>query len=93
MVVCVLSAEFRLPEADTLKEKRQVVRSLVRRTQQRFGASVAEVGWHDQPDRLQVAAALVSTEGVHAERVLQAALAFMEREYPVELMAAGVERR
>ncbi len=93
MVVSVLSAEFRLPAADTLKEKRQVVQSLLRRTGQRFRLSIAEVGWHDQVDRLQLGAAVVSTAGVHGERVLQTVLEFIEREYPVELMAAGVEQR
>ena len=93
MVVTVLSAEFRLPEADTLKEKRQVVQSLLRRAEQRFHLSIAEVGWHEQPDRLQVGAAVVSTEGAHGDRVLQAVLEFIEREYPVQLIGAGVERR
>ena len=93
MVVSVLSAEFRLPGADTLKEKRQVVQSLLRRTAQRFRLSIAEVGWQDQADRLRLGAAVVSTAGVHGERVLHAVLDFIEREYPVELMGAGVERR
>ncbi len=93
MVVCVLSAEFRLPQAETLKDKRQVVQSLLRRTGRRFQIAIAEVGWHDHPDRLEVGAAVVSTEGAHGERVLAAALDFMERAYPLELIGAEVERR
>ncbi len=93
MVVAVLTAEFRLPAAQTLKDKRSVVQSLVRRTAQRFRVAAAEVGLQDDVRRAEVAVAVVSGEWRHAEQVLQEALRFMESQYPVEFIDGGVERR
>ncbi len=93
MVVSVLTVDFRLPEASTLKEKRSVIQSMLTRARARFGVSAAEVGWQDDAGRARLALALVSTSGEHADRMLQAALGFMEGQYPVELVSAGVEHR
>ena len=93
VVVAVLTAEFRLPQASTLKDKRCVVKSMVQRCGQRFRAAAAEVGLQDDPRRALVAVALVSVSGRHADQVLAAALEFMEGSYPVELIDAGVEHR
>ena len=93
MVVAVLTAGFALPQASTLKDKRSVVQSMLERVGRRFRASAAEVGWQDTPSRTLVALAVVSSTGRHADRVLQAALEFMEEDYPVELISAEVEHR
>lgn len=93
MVVAVLTAEFRVPAAQSLKDKRSVVQSLVRRTAQRYRVSAAEVGHLDDVRRTEVAVAIVSGDGRHAEQVLQAALRFIETSYPVEYIGGGVEQR
>ena len=93
MVVAVLTAEFRVPAAQSLKDKRSVVQSLVRRTAQRYRVSAAEVGHLDDGRRTEVAVAIVSGDGRHAEQVLQAALRFIETSYPVEYIGGGVEQR
>jgi hypothetical protein len=91
--VAVLTAEFRLPEAFTLKDKRSVVQSMLQRVAQRFRVSAAEVGLHDHVAAARVAVAVVSTSGTHADQVLQAALRFLEGGYPVELVSGEVEHR
>jgi uncharacterized protein YlxP (DUF503 family) len=93
VVVAVLTADLRLPEAQTLKDKRSVVKSLVQRTAQRFRVSAAEIGSQDDPRRAVIGVAVVSGEAAHADQVLQAALRFMESEYPVEVVHGGVEHR
>ena len=93
MVVAVLRADLRLPEAFSLKDKRSVIHSLVQRTAQRFRVSAAEVGAQDDIRRALVGVAVVSGEGTHAEQVLQSVLRFMESEYPVEVVSGEVERR
>lgn len=93
VVVAVLTAEFRLPEALTLKDKRSVVKSLVQRTAQRFRASVAEVGLQGDIKGALIGVAVVSGSAAHADQVLQSALRFMEDEYPVELVSGEVEHR
>ena len=44
MHVGVCQIQLRLPENGTLKDKRQVVRSVTSRTRQKFKVSIAEVG-------------------------------------------------
>ena len=57
--VGILAAELHFPEAASLKGKRQFVRSAKDNLRNRFGASVAEVDFHDlwQRSRLLVACA------------------------------------
>ncbi len=93
VVVAVLTAEFHLPETFSLKDKRSVVKSMVQRAAQRFRVSAAEVGHHDDVRRALVGVAVVSGDGAHADQVLDSVLAFMEAEYPVELVHGGVEHR
>lgn len=45
--VGILSIDLHFPEASSLKGKRKHVQSAKAQLQQRFGASVAEVGHHD----------------------------------------------
>jgi uncharacterized protein YlxP (DUF503 family) len=51
MYVGALRIELYMPQCRTLKEKRQVVRSIIDRTRNRFNAAVAEV---DKQDLWQV---------------------------------------
>jgi len=48
MVVGVCRVILNINEAFSLKEKRQVVKSIVERVKSRFNASVAEVGFNDK---------------------------------------------
>ncbi len=93
VIVAVLRAELRLPEAFTLKDKRSVVKSLVQRTAQRFRASAAEVGLQNDVRRALVGVAVVSTSAAHADSVLRSALGFMEGTYPVDVVSGEVEHR
>ena len=45
-----------------MKEKRRIVKSLLRRVQNNFNASVAEVGAHDIHQKAQIGFSLVGTD-------------------------------
>jgi len=70
MVVSLISWQLSLPECGSLKDKRQVVRSLKERLRKRFNVSVAETDHHDLRQRAEITAVLVTTEGRFAESVL-----------------------
>ena len=78
---------FYIPQAVSLKDKRQVCRSLVDRTSQRFNASVAEVGTQDIHQTLTVGVAVVSGETSHAQNMLDEIIRFMEKHADAELTA------
>lgn len=91
MVVGVLSLDLLIPESDSLKDKRQVLRSLLDRLHDRFNVSAAEVGDHDVWRRAQLGVACVSNERRHAQSVLDNALRLVTSEPRVEILRGDVE--
>jgi len=71
-VIGVLTLELRLDESHSLKDKRQVVKSLKDRLHQKFNVSVAEIDFQELWQRALLAAVTVSSEQHHAEEVLNA---------------------
>lgn len=67
MVIC----EMHLPAARSLKEKRRVVKSLTERVRSRFRISVAETGYHDLHQRVQLAMALIDVRPTRLEQTVE----------------------
>jgi uncharacterized protein YlxP (DUF503 family) len=59
MIVGIAVLELHLPAARSLKEKRQVVKSLVDRMYARYRVSVAETAFHDLRQRAEIGIAAV----------------------------------
>ena len=66
MFVAVLQVDLSVPKARSLKEKRQVVKSILDRTRSKFNVSAAEVSDLDLYQRAGLAFATVSNEASHA---------------------------
>src|SRR3990172_1163762 len=62
MVVGTCRLELRMPHTSSLKEKRQILRSIKDRVRNRFNVSVAEVGYLEEWQRATLAVACVSNE-------------------------------
>src|SRR5438445_9312343 len=67
-----------LPESGSLKSKRQVVSGLLRRLRQELKVAAAEVGELDRWQLAELAIATVSGDGKQADRILSAALKYIE---------------
>ena len=67
----VLTLELRLQNSHSLKDKRHVVQSLKDRLRSKFNVAVAEIDYQDLWQRAAVAAVTVSSDHVHAEKVLR----------------------
>ncbi len=80
MVIGVCRMRLRLPENQSLKGKRAVLRSLLTRLQNKFKVSAAEVGDNDSWQLATIAAACVSNDERHATQVLAAIVEFVRRE-------------
>lgn len=63
MVVGYGIITFRLRDCRSLKEKRSVVKSVIRQIQNRFNVSVAEVGANDIHQMAEIGFALVGNSG------------------------------
>jgi len=73
MVVGIVRVELHLPGAQSLKDKRQVVRSMKERIRERVHASVAEVEFQDLWQRAALGIAVVATDGGQVREMLQSA--------------------
>jgi uncharacterized protein len=60
--VCLLEIHLHFPDNGSLKGKRKELSSLKAQLQRRFGAAVAETGYHDLWQRSDLTAALVGRE-------------------------------
>jgi uncharacterized protein YlxP (DUF503 family) len=70
-VIGLLTIELQIPAAGSLKDKRQVVRSLVARLRQETNVSVAEVDHLDSWQLCTLAAVCVSNDVTVAQQLLQ----------------------
>lgn len=85
MIIGVLTIELTLGEANSLKEKRKILKSLLERIRNRFHVSVAEVGAQDTWQRSTIGIAFVSCEQSHVSRVLAAVVNFIECQGAVQI--------
>ena len=76
---------FWIPHSDSLKDKRQVSRSLINKARRRFNASVAEVDTQDIRRTLTLGVAVVSGEANHANKSLDEIIRYMEENADAEL--------
>jgi len=76
---------FYIPHAMSLKDKRQVRRSIIDKTKNRFNVSIAEVDTQDVHQILTIGIAVVSGEATHAEQSLDEIIRFMEEQADAEL--------
>ncbi len=90
--VSLLTVDLRIPEARTLKDKRQVLHSLLDRLGARFNVSAAEVACNDEHTRAQIAAACVGNSPGHCREVLDKVLALIEAEPRAEIIRVEREQ-
>lgn len=76
----LLQLELHLPAAQSLKQKRSVIKSLKDRLRSRYNISVAEVGHMDKWQRATLAIAMVSNDRNHLESRFESISHFIDEE-------------
>jgi uncharacterized protein len=76
--VGVLRVVLHLPNSGSLKAKRQVISSLLKRVRNEFSVAAAEVGDGDRWQIAELAIACVSNDARHADEILARVLTFVE---------------
>jgi uncharacterized protein YlxP (DUF503 family) len=74
MPVGLLTLELHIPDAQSLKDKRQVIRSLKDKLRREFNVAVAELDHHDLWQRSVVGVVTLSNEERHVQESLQKVL-------------------
>ena len=85
MVIGVLTAELAIDGADSLKDKRQALKSLLAHLRREFNISASEVADHDIWRRATVGIAVVATDNAFANAVLDKVVDHMESDPQVAL--------
>ena len=91
MIVGAAAVELRVHGSQSLKAKRGVVRSIVRRVRNRFNVSVSEVGGQDTWQRAVLGLTTAGGEAPVVRAVLDKALAYIEELHLAEVMHSDVE--
>ena len=84
---------MRLYHAQTLKDKRQFVKSVLTRLPPRFGVAAAEIDHLDDPRTLHIGLAAVGNHKGHLEEVLRKAVQFAALGVDGEIYDVAVEER
>ena len=71
MPIGLLTLEIHIPDARSLKDKRQVLRSLKERLRARFNVAVAELDHQDTWQRSQIGIVSLSNDAAHLEQSLR----------------------
>lgn len=79
-----------LPECHSLKEKRQIVKSLVTRTRNQFNVAMAEVADNDRWQIAQLGIVCVSNNSRHVDEILAHVRQYIEDIHP-DLAITDVE--
>jgi uncharacterized protein YlxP (DUF503 family) len=74
MPVGLLTLELHIPDAQSLKDKRQVLRSLKDKLRREFNVAVAELEHHDAWQRSVIGVVTLSNEEKHVREMLQKVL-------------------
>lgn len=88
MTTMSVKLKFYIPQAASLKDKRQICRSLVDKARNKFNASIAEIDTQDLYQTLTIGVAVVSGDGRHAKQMLDEIVRFMDGNTEAELLEA-----
>ena len=92
MNIGVCKLELRLPENQSLKGKRRVIKSIIARLQNEYNVSVAEVDNQDLWQLATLGIACVSNHRRHADEILSNVVKFVTQNYPeLELLSSEID--
>ena len=91
MVVGVCHIEFLIHESQSLKSKRRVLKKVIANIQNRFNVSVAEVGSNDLWQRGEIGIAVVGSDKVVINSLLDKLLNYVEELGVAEVIDHHIE--
>lgn len=83
--------DLHIPEANSLKSKRLIIKSLIDRIKNKFNVSVAEVGANNLWQRSVIGIAFVSNETVMINKVFEKIKNLVMDNHSLELIDATME--
>ncbi|WIF94974.1 DUF503 domain-containing protein [Caminicella sporogenes] len=91
MIIGSCLIDLILYEVCSLKEKRQIIKSIIGRIQSRFNVSIAEVDLNDLWQRSQIGFVCVTTSSRHANQIINNVVKFIQNDSRVEIIKTNIE--
>ncbi len=91
MIVGLLTLDLHIPEANSLKSKRMVIKSLIDRIRNKFNVSVAEVDANNLWQRSVIGIAYVANETLIINKVFEKIRTQVLNTHSVELIDSTME--
>jgi uncharacterized protein YlxP (DUF503 family) len=91
MVIGVCQLDFRIPENQSLKGKRHVMRKMIDRVRHQFNVAISEVGDNDLWQRGQIGICTVGNDRRHINSSLDKVIDFIEKMNLVEMVRTEME--
>ncbi len=91
MIVGLLTLDLHIPEANSLKTKRMVVKSLIDRIKNKFNVSVAEVDAQNLWQRSVIGIAIVANETLIINKVFEKIRTVVYNTHEVEVIDSTTE--
>ncbi|MBD3381847.1 MAG: DUF503 family protein [candidate division Zixibacteria bacterium] len=86
MVIGLLQVELFLPQVQSLKNKRHILKRIITRVRNKFNVSISETGNNDLWQRASLSCCIVTNESSYASQVMSKALAEIERNLEGEVL-------
>lgn len=91
MVVGVCQLALRFHDCRSLKEKRQILKSVIGKVKNRFNISIAEVGGHTFWQKADVGIAVIGTDNAFVNSVIDKVLDYIDGLHLAEIIDHDVE--
>ena len=91
MVIGVCQLDFLIPENQSLKGKRHVMRKMIDRVRHQFNVAISEVGDNDLWQRGQIGICTVGNDRRHINSSLDKVIDFIEKMNLVEMVRTDME--
>ncbi len=91
MVVGTGLIDLRIPESGSLKEKRGVLSRIIRRTQNKFNVSIAEVGDNDHWRRARIGFSVVGNDKPYINAKMDHILNFIDQLLLADVVRSRIE--
>ncbi|MDR5658996.1 DUF503 domain-containing protein [Serpentinicella sp. ANB-PHB4] len=91
MLVGICNVTVRMYETNSLKSKRQIIKSLIERIKARYNVSIAEVGEQEKWQLAEIGFCCVSNTNKHADSMIQSVIKFIEQDGRVDITNCSTE--
>lgn len=91
MIVGVCRISLLIHGNRSLKDKRQVIKSLIEKVRGRFNVSIAETGSNDLLQRAEIGICAVGNDGAFVNSVMDKAVDFIEGLHTAEIIDNSIE--